>query len=390
MPCTPFAPAEGPSSPPRGAERLRHALRPSALLRAVAGGWSTKRGTVAGWRGFGGTPPGYAVPRAERRARFLTTLLVLLVVLAALPLVYRSWLSPPFSYRAGPFRLVRLVDGNLFTTSFRRPVSPEVYAFNGSAVPQDRFLEWRQGDLGVGVDDAGRRSFQGFFAVTRASYPAGSYVVTDMVPYPAAEHRHMTAENVFAVQTAGTRRTGLIDYVFVAYTQSDHAHVLQIGYAQGLIRNAHTTFLLARPGVWHDLPVTVSTDGAHRFEVWLGEHLVYQGDRLHMLIPPPFQVYLEVQARDTDYTAVFRRLDIYRGRAVTILGLPAGAEVVWQAGGRLLRARASEGKAALLLPPPLLTEKGVLLLQEGRRTLRFQGVTLHGGDVFRLEEGPSL
>lgn len=331
--------------------------------------------------------------RAEKIRRLLIAVGMTVVLLFALYGIRDGLVAatvPSVTFSAGGYRLVRITAGQLWTTSFARPPSPSEYNFNGSATVGTRFITWRSGMLGVGVDDRNHKTFRGYFTETKTAFPAGSYVQTLMTPYPAAQKPRQVAETILAVQTANTDVTGLLNYVIVSYTEAGSAHLLQIGYAQGLIRGAKTyiTKNLAQPGLMarmDRLPVTVTTNGHNFYAVWLGNTLLYRGTRLHLGIAPPFQVYLEVQARDAEYVADFHNLNVYSSNRVTVQGLPAQTRLTWTSGHLILSAKAdAHGIAILTLPPVNLTTRGRLTLQIGGRRVLFSHITLHGGDRFRF------
>ena len=53
------------------------------------------------------------------------------------------------------------------------------------------------------------------------------------------------------------------------------------------------------------LHVAIQTNGNNRLDVWVNGRPFYSADDLHMGITPPFEPYLEVQARRTAYTVAF-------------------------------------------------------------------------------------
>ena len=289
-------------------------------------------------------------------------------------------------------KLVRTVGGQLWSTRFQTLPAPDAYNTNGSGNPSQTLIRWQRGLLGVGIDNAASSQFFGYFLETKQAFPAGAFVQTQMEPYPAANGVGQAAQTIIAVQTASTDRTGLLNYVIVSYRQDAGNQSLLVGFANGLVRGATTTTLdtVVRPGLLtavQNQPVTVTTNGTNSYEAWLGSTPVYRGTNLHLRIPPPFQVYLEVQAAATDYTAYFRTLYVYRSDHVTITGLPPGADVRLSVSApmadQLDAIAAGSGTASMLLPPPNLTVDGTLRISARGRSWVFSGITLHGGDIYQ-------
>lgn len=321
----------------------------------------------------------------------VSTMLVVSVVAYA-GVALRRAVAGSVAVGANGARLVRTVDGLLWSTRFDALPSPSAYNTNGSGSPGQDVIRWQRGLLGVGINNAASPHFFGYFLETKQAFPAGAFVQTQMLPYPAAANPGQVAETIVAVQTASTDRTGLLNYVIVSYRQSAGQGSLSVGFANGLIARATTTILgvVAHPDLMtqvRDEPVTITTNGNNAYETWIGNTPIYQSSHLHMRIAPPFQVYLEVQAAAVDYTAYFRTLDVYRSDRVRISHLPPGAEIrlsVSHPGAYPVRALASaSGTASLVLPPLDLTVEGVLEVSSHGVVWKFPPLTLHGGDHYQ-------
>ncbi len=343
-------------------------------------------------RGEGG--PGGTVPFLGRRqiivAIVSTLVAAALIGYVATALQRASAGTVRFATKGA--QLVRTVDGVLWSTRFQALPSPDAYNTNGSGSPDQDVIRWQQGLLGVGINNLTSTGFLGYFLETKRAFPADAFVQTQMDPYPVAESPNQAAETIVAVQTASTDRTGLLNYVIVSYLQLGGQQSLRIGFANGLIQGANTTILnqVAQPGLMttvQDEPITVTTNGNNTYEAWLGNTIEYQASHLDMRIPPPFQVYLEVQAAAVDYTSYFRNLYVYRSNFVTLTDLPAGADVrlsVPSAPAYQTQVVASaSGMARLVLPPMDLTAVGVLQITAHGHPWTFSPITLHGGDHYQ-------
>lgn len=293
--------------------------------------------------------------------------------------------------------LVQTADGLLWSTRFQTMPSPSAYNTNGSGSPSQDIIRWQRGLLGVGINNAASADFFGYFLETKRAFPSDAFVQTQMDPYAAAASPNQVAETILAVQTASTDRTGLLNYVIVSFLQSGGQQRLIAGFANGLIQGATTTILskMEQSGVMTQVqeePITVTTNGMGTFDTWLGNTPVYQGSQLSLRIPPPFQVYLEVQAAAVDYTAYFRTLYVYRSNRVTITHLPPGAEVglsVPSAPAYQSQVVASSsGTARLTLPPMDLTADGMLAVTSDGHRWVFSSVRLHGGDHYQWRRLP--
>jgi len=191
------------------------------------------------------------------------------------------------------------------------------FEFNGSAPPADRVASISPQGLRVGVRRHAPGSWEGFFAVTRTSFPANSVFTVTMYREPGhISGANQTGETVFAVQTGDTKRTGDINYVLVASVSNAGLTHWEIGYAAGHIANATTAVLWTGPSSpTADLSeaVTLTTDGHSSLQVHFGNRLVYSSHTLKMNIVAPFQAYLEVQALQIPYTARFANFRVESG-----------------------------------------------------------------------------
>jgi hypothetical protein len=197
------------------------------------------------------------------------------------------------------------------------PVLGQSFEFNGSAPPADRMASVSSDGLRIGVRRHQPGIWEGFFAVTRASFAANAVFGVTMYREPGqVAGTNQTGETVFAVQTGDTKRTGDINYVLVASVSNAGRTHWEVGFAEGHIANATTTILWTEPAsATADMSedVTVKTDGHSSLEVHFGQRLVYSSHTLNMHITPPFQAYLEVQALEVPYQARFTNFRVVSG-----------------------------------------------------------------------------
>ncbi len=294
-----------------------------------------------------------------------------------------------YTYRAGSSQLVLTASGQLWNAHFQHPLQKVLYHYNGSETPKRRFVTWSRGLLSIGVNQVGLHGFKGLFAVTEPSFPAGSFVETSMKPLRAAPKPGQYAETIVAVQTATTPENGQINYVIASLTQAPRGNLLQLGYANGVVRDAKTYILrdYQAPHLFTTVanqPVTISTNGLHDLKIWLGSRLILNESRLDLNIIPPFQVYLEVQSQGLRYAARFHRLVIYRSNQVTMDGIPNGAivTVLGPHGTPLAEGPARHGTFTMTLTPPRLQASVTVRVSLGTRVTTFHGVVVKGGDVY--------
>lgn len=229
------------------------------------------------------------------------------------------------------------------------------YVFNGSAPPAAAYESEGRHGLVVGV--APHRGWRGWFGVTLNGLPADAYYHVRMAP-PATVPSSGIGEEVFAVQTALTQRSGAINYVVVAAVTRDGVTHWDIGYAHGLIADASTRIFWRGPtrrGLPAAQDITLRTDGRSCLAVWLGRRRAFAGCGLRLDIPAPYQAYLEVQARDIGYSSTFTDFWVARARPIRVTGAAGGSRVALIAptGEPIAAARASStGEATLAVPPP--------------------------------------
>ena len=272
-------------------------------------------------------------------------------------------------------------------TNFSRPLSSQFWSYGGSSPPALRFATWSPGQLAVGVDNRGHRNYYGYFAVTRNTAPANSYVQAVVAPMTAVPDKQQTAETVVAVQTAWTKLTGLINYLVVSEVAIEAGTKrLFAGYAHGYLAHASTLGYYseqAKSLLTNHKPyiVTIRTDGHKMAQIWIDNRNILDKHNLHLNIEPPFQVYLEVQDVNMRYAAVFYHMSVYTNRTVDIKGLPSGAHLSFSSNGRIWRATANKnGNAHLAFSVPELANVGTLTISKSGQKWVFPSLRLAGGD----------
>ena len=346
------------------------------------------------------------LPPATRGPTIWPVSLLLLPVLAAVVLLGSSGAAPRRTSpgAAAGFGVTRTADGLLAADAFDRarprralediwepdPLAPRglaTYAATG-------------GGLRVGVDSHKRGTWEGYFLVTRAMFPATAVFHTAARGDPARVDGLDSdkGEVVFAVQTGSTKVTGDINFVAVSSLSFGGDLDWQVGYSEGRFADARLTTYVTMEDVPPDLDVaepvgiTLRTDGRRSFTVYLDDRLVLDRHDLDMRIDPPFQPYLEVQAESSGYTSVFTDFWVTRSDTVALTGLPSGTEAALVAGGPP-PARAAAGRAGRALrgfPGPTASGAAELRLRvpgRSRGVTAVRGLRYAGGDSYRVEVG---
>lgn len=283
----------------------------------------------------------------------------------------------------------------------------EQYAVDGSAGPRLGWAEASTHGLVVGIQ--AHHGWAGWFAST--VHAAGPDVTWHVVMTPTSLPSTTPGRGlaVFAVQTATTQKSGVINYIVVAAVTVHRHYRWLVGYAHGLVAGAATDVLWSTPW-WPvgasttSLPgqsVTVTTDGEHTLSVWLGNKRVVHKTGLALKIPPPFQAYLEVQSSAPAYAADFRDFWVSRSAPVEIDGLHLGQQVRLDSAALphpISATAGPTGRAYLRLPPPDLVGTGTLTVSGPEPTTgttavpsvgrsgpeRFAPLPYAGGDVLRV------
>jgi len=258
---------------------------------------------------------------------------------------------------------------------------------NGSAGPANGFATATGGLLHVGVRRA-TSDFRGWFLTTTGTTPASCVSQFAAASPPAVTSADPTAvgELVMAVQTGDTVTTGDINYVFVAENvYPDGRRSLVIGYSLGHLSHATEHILTDLPWAPGALQVSIETNGGSTLRVWVDGVLLLADSGLHMGIVPPFQPYLEVQARQTAYAVGFASYsNVCRG-GVSVSNLPDGS--VARLGD--LTATARGGSAVFPADPawPPVTGTLDLSLPGVARPVRFARHTYWPGSLYAFAPG---
>ncbi|MGH3579181.1 MAG: hypothetical protein ACRDU0_16705, partial [Mycobacterium sp.] len=238
--------------------------------------------------------------------------------------------------------------------------------------------------------------FYGWFAVPHRSFPGSGVYHVDVTRPPGnivggnIVGATNQGEAVFAVQTATTPRTGLINYVVVASISSGGKTYWVVGYSHGHLANAALD-TLATVQVSPDVTtesVTLRTDGARSLQVWFGHDLVYSSNSLAMHIAPPYQPYLEVQSRQVAYVSSFANYWITSGSSLDVDGVPAGKVVALSdTSGRTVSfwPADSSGVARLPLNGPDGRGTGYIVITRGGRNIRLGPFDYSGGSHYHVQ-----
>jgi len=189
-----------------------------------------------------------------------------------------------------------------------------------------------------------------------------------------------------AVQTSDTITTGDINYVFVAENVASDGHRnLTVGYSQGRLSHATEHILKQVPWSPGPLQVAIRSNGDNRLSVWVDGSLFYYAYVLQLGIIPPFQPYLEVQARQTPYTVAYDGYSSVCDPDVAVTGLPQGT-VANLDGSRQVATDGSATFPAAISSPPLVGSL-TLSLPGTTRPVRFAPHTYWPGSRYTFAPG---
>jgi hypothetical protein len=258
---------------------------------------------------------------------------------------------------------------------------------NGSAGAANGTAAAGQGLLHVGVRRA-TPGFRGWFLTTTGSTPASCTFQFSAASPPAVSAPSAAAigELVMAVQTSSTVTTGDINYVVVAENVSSRGwRTLTAGYSLGHL--SHATEHILKKVVWAPGPVQVAiqTNGRNHLSVWVNGALFYTASDLDLGITPPFQPYLEVQARQTPYSVAYDGYSSVCAPDVRIAGLPAGSTASLDGLQVVARNGTAVFPAAASSPP--MTGSLIITSPGAGRPTRFAPHTYWPGSRFSFAPG---
>jgi hypothetical protein len=319
-------------------------------------------------------------------------------VVMLVSVVYLTAWPSPAPARPLPAGLSRLHSGLLVADRLDQSVTlgqlKDQYVLDGSAGPK---LGWAsESTAGLAVGIKAHHGWAGWFAST--IHAAGPAVAWHVVISPTSLLLGTKGSGlaVFAVQTATTQKSGVINYIVVAADSRSGSYRWLIGYAHGLVAGASTKVLWTSK--WQPVPgnstllasqaVTVVTDGAHSLSVWFGTDRIFSSERLVLKMPAPFQAYLEVQSSAPAYHARFNDFWVADDAPLVIRGLPEGSRVALtgstaglSAAATAKSAAAPEGAATLRLPVPELVGTATIKVIAAGSVTRLANVPYAGGDV---------
>ena len=207
---------------------------------------------------------------------------------------------------------------------------------NGSAGASNGLASVSGGLLHVAVRQA-TTDFRGWFLTTTGTTPAScvlQFSAASPPPVTAASPRP-SASWSWPCRPSNTVTTGDINYVFVAENVASDGHRnLTVGYSQGHLSHATEHILKQVPWTPGPLQVAIQTNGDNKLSVWVDGSLFYYAYILQLGITPPFQPYLEVQARQTPYTVAYDGYSSVCDPDVAVTGLPEGTVATWTGANR--------------------------------------------------------
>jgi hypothetical protein len=261
------------------------------------------------------------------------------------------------------------------------------WRFTGDAPAEGapyNFFENSSG-LYIGVQAKSNSTFAGFFAVS----PNTQFLLAHVqITAPLRTVPNSSYEAGLYVQTA----SGNVNYITCTTLTTNQGTVWEIIWATGDSNGANHFTTLWTSGT--NLPLTedctIITNGNNYLKVFLGRTQVFYSTSLNLLMPEPFQVYLEPE---TSYTgsmlySIYKNYYITANQYLTVKGLPSNADrvqVVNSAGKVLASAHNSGGTATLGLGTfiyPITATIKVLDSSNHLLASTSAPVPIYGGDTY--------
>lgn len=298
---------------------------------------------------------------------------------------------------SGQWQLLRSAEGTLIHDPFDKAIPSrelqDTYEFNGDTDPDLAFVRATDDGLQVGVEPMPEaEAHNGYFAVTHDAYPETSIFHVRMSKQAGqVEPADQVGQAVFAVQTASTKITGLINFIVLSADSTAGMTSWRVGYMYGHVRNAeYVNYWSSEPSV--DSPdtqdISLRTDGRRTLTVWFGNEQVFHSDQLELDIQAPYQPYLEVQAVKTPFVSSFQNFWVVKDDHLRLTGLTEGAAVkLLDSQGAVLgeTEAGAGGTATLELPPYAAKGSGTLeITQPGQQPVGLGAFDYAGGDELQL------
>ena len=369
--------------------------------------WPGRRGARAATARPGRAARAHTATQTPKRdLRFYVSAAAVVMLVSVIYLT--TWPSP-VPARALPPGLSRVHSGLLVADPLDKPETlgqfQDQYVLDGSAGSKLGWVSVTRAGLAVGIK--AHNGWAGWFAST--IHAAGPAVAWHAVISPTALPLGTKGRGlaVFAVQTATTQKSGVINYIVVAAVCRSGSYRWLVGYAHGLVAGASTHVLWTskwqpvarRSTLLASQAVTVVTDGSHSLSVWFGTDEIFNSKRLVLKMPAPFQAYLEVQSSAPAYYARFTDFWVTDDAPLMVRGLREGSRVELTSGvggadgaggasgAPIAEAVAGrEGTATLRLPGPELVGTGTISVAASgsvTQVSKVPNVPYAGGDVLK-------
>jgi hypothetical protein len=266
--------------------------------------------------------------------------------------------------------------------------NPHNWFYYGSAVAQNAPVTYYQDTtqgLQLGVEAVAAGQWAGFYAETPDTNAQLFHAVLT-IPYNSVQDN--TFDTGMYVQT----NNGLINYVTCAAMATPSGNAWAVVRTTGDYNQA-TEFQT----LWSDSSVgqpqtrdcTIITNGSSMLQVYLDGRLVYSSNSLNLQMPPPFNVYLEVQSSSPTQMLLGTYTDYYAAASssITINSAPAGGTVKLLQGSSVVAtgAAGSDGKASIDLGKyhfPLSVSIQVFGPDGKMTSSTSSSIAIWGGDIY--------
>ena len=261
------------------------------------------------------------------------------------------------------------------------------WRFTGDAAEENASYDFfeNSGGLHIGVQANSNSTYAGFFAVS----PNTQFLLAHVqITAPTKTVPNSAYEAGLYVQTA----SGNVNYVTCHTFTTNQGTVWEIVWATGNTSGAthYTTLWTSGTNLPLTKDCTIITNGQNYLKVFLGGTQVYYSTSLNLLMPTPFQVYLEPETTSTGSLlySVYRNYYVTVNQYLTVNGLPPNAArvvVVNTAGKIIASAHASKGTASVGLGNFAFPVVGTIRVLDASNNILDSTpgtVSIYGGDSY--------
>lgn len=322
----------------------------------------------------------------RRRSLFVTAFVVLLLAfLLVSPFISSISVS---GNQGSPFQMKQISSGLLASDSLTSG-NLGSWTIGGDIVVENGNYSYVENSSGLflGVQNNKVNPWIGFYAISPATY-ANLFNAKVTLPY--------------TIETNGSFNTGMyiqtaaisnINYVFCGAEADQNGYYWSVESTLGNQIDA-TSYTIYYTSPMSSTPLTqdctIVTNGNNFLQAYIGGNLVYSSQNLNLQIPPPFNVYIEVETMNSQQLLFSNYSDYYSNTlgTVNIIGAsPLGTvKLIDSSGSTIATANVdSNGNAAIPVGSYSLPLSAIINAYDANGNLTAttsQVVSIWGGDVY--------